>query len=73
MQILKKNKDLELAKEIFKSWDTLDRGYISVDELSEKLIGLDLSNNSKFASRLLMTIGGGTDILTLKDFLKICK
>ncbi len=56
---------------IFKAWDTANKGFISVEELTEKLIGLSLSTTSKFASLLLMTISKNSEILTLKGFLKV--
>jgi Ca2+-binding EF-hand superfamily protein len=71
MKLLEKEKDLELAKSIFKAWDTANKGYISVEELTEKLIGLGLCTTTKFTSLLLMTISKKSEILTLKGFLKV--
>jgi len=73
MQLLEKEKDFELAKSIFIAWDTTKKGFLSLEELTEKLIGIGLSTTSKTYNNLLMSINKNSKILTLKDFLKVFK
>jgi len=35
MQLLAQMNDVELAKEIFKAWDVENKGYLSVEELTD--------------------------------------
>jgi len=71
LQLLEREKDFELAKSIFIAWDTTNKGYLSLEELTEKLIGIGLYTTIKIAGNLLMSINRNTEILTLKDFLKV--
>ena len=35
MKILEQRKDIELARDIFKAWDNQDKGYLTMQELTE--------------------------------------
>ena len=48
MQMLNKMKDMEFAKQIFKAWDTSQKGYLTAREMSEQLVGLGLSVDINF-------------------------
>ena len=56
MQMLNKMKDMEFAKQIFKAWDTSQKGYLTAREMSEQLVGLGLSVDINFVQRLLLTL-----------------
>lgn len=74
MQLLAQMNDVELAKEIFKAWDVENKGYLSVEELTDQLVGLGLATNKSFVERLLETLTKGSkklELLTLKQFLKV--
>jgi len=43
---------------------------LSVEELTEKLIGLGLATTKEFVSKLLQVIDNQADLLTLKAFLR---
>ena len=81
MKMIDKMKDMEFAKQIFKAWDTSQKGYLTVKEFSEQLCGLGLTTDINFVQRLLQTLRGealkrdsnpnAVEVLTLKDFLKV--
>ena len=53
MKMIDKMKDMEFAKQIFKAWDTSQKGYLTVKEFSEQLCGLGLTTDINFVQRLL--------------------
>jgi Ca2+-binding EF-hand superfamily protein len=65
---LAKLKNMALAKEIFKAWDFEKRGYLTLEQLTDQLIGLGLSTTIEFVRRLLQTLNKEkvSEILTLK-------
>lgn len=67
---LAKQKNIALAKEIFHAWDFDRRGFITLEQLAEQLIGLGLSTTTEFVRRLLQTLNRDgnkeSEILTLK-------
>ena len=48
MQMLDKMKDMDFAKQIFKAWDTSQKGYLTAKEFTEQLCGLGLSTDINF-------------------------
>ena len=48
MKANNKMKDMEFAKQIFKAWDTSQKGYLTAREMSEQLVGLGLSVDINF-------------------------
>ena len=56
MGMLNKMKDMAFAKEIFKAWDTNNKGYLTTKQFSEQLCGLGLSTDNNFVHRLLVTL-----------------
>jgi len=53
MKMLDKIQSLEFCKEIFKAWDVNKKGYLSVEELTEKLMALGLATDREFVGKLL--------------------
>ena len=43
----------DLAKEIFKSWDTNLHRYLTIDEIAENFIGLGLAPNTQFVKEIV--------------------
>jgi len=73
MTNLNSMEDLEVAKELFKAWDTLQKRYIKIDVLTENLVALGLSEDLGFVGKLMQSIKGqgGSELMTLPDFLSI--
>lgn len=74
LKIIEQQKDIELAREIFKAWDVEDKGYLTKQELTEQLLSLGLGPNAQFVERFLQTLtkkNKSLEILTLKKFLKV--
>ena len=79
MKMLDKMKDMEFAQQIFKAWDTNQKGYLTTKQFSEQLCGLGLSTDINFVQRLLVALrgeresnqSGSIEVLTLKDFMKV--
>ena len=79
MGMLNKMKDMAFAKEIFKAWDTNNKGYLTTKQFSEQLCGLGLSTDNNFVHRLLVTLRSerqknqseSIEVLTLMDFLQV--
>ena len=75
-------KHIEFAKNLFISWDDDGSGVLEADEFIKPLVGLGLSSDSKFATKILQALDpkaiseakSKEDLkITLKDFIKIFK
>jgi Ca2+-binding EF-hand superfamily protein len=71
---MEKNKDLVLAKELFKCWDERRLGHIDIIVLSDNLISFGLSMSKDDVMKLLQTLQSGegsADQITMREFIKI--
>jgi len=48
--------EIDLARSIFKAWDLQEKGYLTLQEITEQLITLRLSTQVDFVKRLLQNI-----------------
>lgn len=69
MQYVNKLQDIDFAKQIFKAWDIDEKGYLSADELTDRLIGLGLSTTKDYVHTLLKVLDNQQELLTLKSFI----
>ena len=74
MRLVEQLSDVDLARDIFKAWDIENKGFLSLDELTDQLMSLGLCASRQFVVRLLQTLtksGKQMELLTLKKFLKV--
>lgn len=74
MRLVEQLSDVDLARDIFKAWDIDNKGFLSLDELTDQLMSLGLCASRQFVVRLLQTLtksGKQMELLTLKKFLKV--
>ena len=65
----------DLAKEIFKSWDTKMHRYLTTEELAENFIGLGLAPDISFVQDIIKVLKTRYDPnpeqVSLKEFMRI--
>lgn len=48
--------NMDIAKDIFNTWDTENKGFLTIDELTEHLMSLGLCTSRQFVDKLLSAI-----------------
>lgn len=71
-KLITQQAEIERARMIFTAWDSEDKGYLTVQELTDQFLSLGLSTDVKFVQRFLESLSHKKlEILTLKKFLKV--